>query len=174
MWLTHPSGLSTPRQETCLGNTKMGWSPLISEGGITAIINHHRKTFSLLSHAWNTAPFKSHTMLWFWQTSGRDSPIRFCWLSTSYSHTCFDALALAFVGDFAITDLWLNSHRLVTLHLQAQCAALVQTKFLAIFWKVSKMIDFLLNIFAKLYPEKLAKGTPHEPMPPRPKAKVPS
>ena len=34
------------------------------------------------SHAFNTTSFKSHTGFWLWQSSGRDSPIRFCWFST--------------------------------------------------------------------------------------------
>ena len=71
------------------------------------------------SHALNTTPFKSHTELWLWQTSGKDSPIRLCWLNTNYNHTswvinCFVGLAPAF--------LWLCSHRLCTQAFFLLCA----------------------------------------------------
>ena len=88
------------------------------------------------SHALNTTPFKSHTELWLWQTSDRDSRIRFCWLNTNYNRTSWVVKLFCCIGtslfetlqsqacDFAVTDLWLCNHML-------SLAVLVQTKFLA-------------------------------------------
>ena len=112
----HSNGLVSPDQYT--------------RGCTTRLINPHRENpilFVTCSHMlWTpliATPFKPHTELWLWQTSDRDSPIRFCWLNINYNHTsgvinCLVALAPVF--------LWLCSHRL-------SLAVLVQTKFLAKF-----------------------------------------
>ena len=72
------------------------------------------------SHAVNTTRLKPHTELWFWQTSDRDSPIRFCWFNTHYNHTnwIIEYFAAAFAPTLlwlAVSGLWFCTDRFVTL-----------------------------------------------------------
>ena len=106
----------------------------------------------MASHALNTAPFKSHTDLWHWQTSDRDSPIRFCWRSTHYNHTSW-VIILSCIGtslfcNVAVASLWLCSHRLVTLQAQT-CDFAITGSVLQSWFKPNSWLIFTKKIYPK-------------------------
>ena len=140
-------GINQPPQEKSVSNTQMGWSPVIDiPEGVSpdSSIPKQKIRVLLLSHALNTAPFKSHTELYLGQSSDRDSHRRCCWLNTKYNHTSWKITGSVLPSWFE-PDSWLN---------------LRKKQFPK--WSIS-----FFKAITSYHFEKLPKGTPHQPLSPQ-------